>query len=135
MKFHFLFYYIFVLFAFSAKSQPLKKETAMALMTKSGCMVCHAIDKTKIGPSYEEVSARYASPTEEVKAYLKGQSANDYLFSKVRKGTKVGVNKNWIKSKEGRPYGMMTPNPVGRLSDSDLKALLAFILSLTPAAK
>jgi len=135
MKFRFLFCCFFSLFAFSAKSQPVKKDTAMALMTKSGCMVCHALDKTKIGPSYEEVSARYASPTDEVKAYLKGISPYEYLFAKVRKGTKVGVNKNWIKSKEGRPYGMMTPNPVARISDADLKSLLDFILSLSPATK
>lgn len=135
MKVHYLFLAAIVFSAFSAQSEVLKQDAAVALMTKSGCMVCHAIDKTKIGPAYVEISARYAIPAADVKAYLKGQAAADYLFAKVRSGTKQGVNRNWVKSKEGRPYGMMTPNTPSRISDADLKALLAFILSLSSAPK
>ncbi len=120
--------------AASAYSQTLTSQKATELMTKSGCMVCHAIDKTKIGPSYQDVALHYAVPSAEVKAYLKGKSAADYLFEKVRIGTKPGLNKNWVKSKEGRAYGMMTPNPAGRISDENLKALIAFILAV-PVAK
>lgn len=135
MKFQYLLIAAILFLTFSARSEVLKQEAAVALMAKSGCMVCHAIDKTKIGPSYQDVSARYAIPAADVKAYLKGQSAADYLFAKVRSGTKQGVNRNWVKSKEGRPYGMMTPNTVSRVSDADLKALVAFILSIPSAAK
>lgn len=107
----------------------LDKEGATRLMTKSGCMTCHSIDSTKIGPAYKDVGARYAAPDAATLAYLKGEKPFDYLMKKVRSGTKMGVNKNWIKSKEGKAYGLMTPNPVTRISDADLKDLLTFILS------
>lgn len=108
----------------------LTKDTASKLMTKSGCMTCHSIDSTKIGPAYKDVSARYNNLTPETLAYLKGEKPFDYLMKKVRTGTKIGVNKNWIKSKEGKAYGLMTPNPVSRISDADLKDLVTFILTL-----
>lgn len=107
----------------------LTTETANKMMMKSGCMTCHSIDKTKIGPSYKDVGARYAAPDATTLAYLKGEKPMDYLLKKIRTGTKMGVNKNWIKSKEGKAYGMMTPNPVTRISDADLKDLVTYILS------
>lgn len=119
-----------ILISFSTFSATLDKEGATRLMTKSGCMTCHSIDSTKIGPSYKDVGARYAAPDAATLAYLKGEKPFDYLMKKVRSGTKMGVNKNWIKSKEGKAYGLMTPNPVTRISDADLKDLLTFILSL-----
>lgn len=107
----------------------LTKDAANKIMMKSGCMTCHSIDTTKIGPAYKDVGARYTTPSAETLAYLKGESPLDYLVKKVRTGTKMGVNKNWIKSKEGKTYGMMTPNPVTRISDADLKDLLTYILA------
>lgn len=108
----------------------LNSETATKLMTKSGCMTCHSLDTTKIGPSYKDVANRYNSLSPETLAYLKGEKPFDYLIKKVRSGTKIGVNKNWMKSKEGKTYGMMTPNPASRISDADLKDLVTYILSL-----
>ncbi|MCK6593933.1 MAG: c-type cytochrome [Bacteriovoracaceae bacterium] len=108
----------------------LTSDTANKLMTKSGCMTCHSQDTTKIGPSYKEVSNRYNNLTPETLAYLKGEKPFDYLMKKVRTGTKIGVNKNWMKSKEGKTYGMMTPNPPTRISDADLKDLITYILAL-----
>ncbi len=121
-----------VLIAFTAKgnAEVLTQDVALKLMMKSGCAACHNVEKTLVGPAYKEVGARYANPSAEVKAYLKGQKPEAYLFTKVRTGTKVGINKNWIKSKEGRSYGMMTPNPAGRISDENLKSMVEFILSL-----
>lgn len=107
----------------------LTKDTANKMMMKSGCMTCHSIDNTKIGPAYKDVGARYAAPDAATLAYLKGEKPLDYLMKKVRTGTKIGVNKNWVKSKEGKVYGMMTPNPATRISDADLKDLLTFILA------
>lgn len=118
------------LFALNTNAATLNSESATRLMTKSGCMTCHSIDNTKIGPAYKDVGARYANPDAETKAYLKGEKPLDYLMKKVRTGSKPGVNKNWIKSKEGKAYGLMTPNPVSRISDADLKDLITFILSL-----
>lgn len=108
----------------------LNSDTAMKMMTKSGCATCHAFDKTKIGPAYKDVAARYSNLSPETLAYLKGEKPFDYLMKKVRTGTKIGVNKNWIKSPEGKAYGMMTPNPVSKISDADLKDLITFILTV-----
>lgn len=118
-----------LLISSTAFAETYNKDTAAKLMTKSGCMTCHSLETTKIGPSYKDVSGRYASLSPETKAYLKGEAPIDYLMKKVRTGTKVGVNKNWIKSKEGKTYGMMIPNPVSRISDANLKDLLTFILA------
>ena len=108
----------------------LNKDAVNKLMMKSGCMTCHSIDKTKIGPSYSDIGARYANPDAETKAYLKGEAPLDFLMKKVRVGTKPNLNKHWIKSKEGKTYGLMTPNPVTRISDANLKDLITYILSL-----
>lgn len=108
----------------------LNEATANALMTKSGCMTCHTQKTTKIGPSYVDVSERYNNLTPETTAYLNGQAPADYLFQKVRTGTKIGKNKNWIVSKEGKKYGMMTPNKDSRISDADLKDLISYILTI-----
>lgn len=116
--------------ATASHAATLNTETANKLMTKSGCMTCHSQDTTKIGPSYKDVSNRYNNLTPETLAYLKGEKPFDYLIKKVRTGTKIGVNKNWMKSKEGKTYGMMTPNPASRISDADLKDLITYILSL-----
>ena len=99
-------------------------------MQTSGCAACHAIDKTLIGPAYKDVAKRYKNPDAATLAYLKGQTAKDYLKVKVRTGSKPGINKNWTKSPEGKVYGMMTPNPVNRISDEKLAAMIDFILSL-----
>jgi cytochrome c len=113
----------------TARAATLTKETANKMMMKSGCITCHSIDNNKIGPAYKEIGARYATPNAETLAYLKGEKPLDYLMKKVRTGTKVGINKNWIKSKEGKNFGMMTPHPVSRISDADLKDLVTFILT------
>lgn len=114
----------------SIQAATLTSDTANKLMTKSGCMTCHSQDTTKIGPAYKDVAHRYNNLTPETLAYLKGEKPFDYLMKKVRTGTKIGVNKNWVKSKEGKTYGMMTPNPASRISDADLKDLITYILSL-----
>lgn len=124
------FFLFAILISFSTATFALDKDSANKLMMKSGCMTCHSQDSTKIGPSYKDVGARYAAPDAATLAYLKGEKPLDYLMKKIRTGTKMGVNKNWIKSKEGKAYGMMTPNPVSRISDADLKELVTYILTL-----
>lgn len=118
----------------TAHAQGLTKEEAQALFGKSGCLACHNIDKDVIGPAYVKVSARYANPDEATKAYLKGAAPIDYLLIKVRKGSIAGGGKNWIKNDKGAPYGVMTPNPITKVSDEDLKKLVTFILGLNASA-
>lgn len=120
----------FILATLNVSQAALTPDAASKLMTKSGCMTCHSIDKDKIGPAYKLVAARYANPSPEVLAYLKGEKPLDYLIKKVRSGTKPALNKNWLKNAAGKPYGLMTPNPASKINDTDLKDLLTYILSL-----
>lgn len=78
------------------------------ILTKAGCLACHAKDKKVVGPSYKDVAAKY-----------KGQDVSAKLMEKVRKGGS-GV------------YGPipMPPNPVAKISDADLKTVVDYILKL-----
>ena len=75
-------------------------------MTKAGCLACHGMDKKIVGPAYKDVAAKY-----------KGQDVAATLMQKVRTGGK-GV------------YGPIPMPPTGpdKISDSDLKAAIEFIL-------
>lgn len=114
-------------FNFSAFS--LDDAAAMKILKSGRCTTCHDLKRDKIGPSYINVAKRYANPDKKTKAYLKGQSARDYLIHKVRVGTKKH-NKNWIKSAKGRRFGIMSKNSPSKISDKDLKAVIEYILSL-----
>lgn len=78
------------------------------ILTKSGCLACHTKDKKLVGPSYKDVAAKY-----------KGQDASAKVMEKVRKGGS-GV------------FGPipMSPNPVAKISDADLKTVVDYILKL-----
>jgi cytochrome c551/c552 len=67
----------------------LTKDAANKIMMKSGCMTCHSIDTTKIGPAYKDVGARYATP-----------SAANFSLPKRRKtsGLSREKNKNWYQN-------------------------------------
>ena len=75
-------------------------------MNKAGCMACHAKDKKMVGPSFQQIAAKY-----------KGQDAKAALIKKVREGGK-GV------------FGPipMAPNPPDKISDADLGAAVDWIL-------
>lgn len=78
-------------------------------MKKAGCLACHADDKKIVGPSYKDVAKKYAGQPDAVAK----------LTEKVRKGGS-GV---W------GPVPM-SPNPVSKISDADLKVAVEYILSL-----
>lgn len=50
-----------VMFGFSANvlAADINVDAAMALAKKNDCFKCHAIEKTKKGPSYKKVAAKY----------------------------------------------------------------------------
>jgi cytochrome c len=79
------------------------------LMRRGGCVGCHAIADTLIGPAYRDVANRYRN---QPKAF-------DQLFGKVREGGKG----NWGNVP-------MPPNGEDKLSDEDLRKLLQWILAL-----
>lgn len=77
------------------------------LATQAGCAVCHAADKRLLGSSWKEVAARY-----------KGQAdAPARLAAVVRKGGQG----TWGKVP-------MAPVDSTKVSDADLKTLLAWVL-------
>lgn len=76
----------------------------MDLAKAKNCTSCHAVDKKLVGPSYQEVSAKY-----------KGQAdAEAKLIDKVKKGG-VGV------------YGQI-PMPPNQVTDAEAKTLVQWIL-------
>jgi cytochrome c len=97
-----------LLVAGAASAQALDDKKANDLMVKSGCNACHSVDKKGVGPSYKDV-AKKEKPK---------PNAAEAMFAKVRKG---GAGE----------YGQvpMPPNTPDKISDADLKALIAWILT------
>lgn len=84
----------------------LPVQASEALAEDNNCLSCHSIDDKVIGPAFKDVAAKY-----------KGQkNAAAMLADKVRKGGS-GV---WGPVK-------MPANP--KISDKDLKAIIAWILA------
>jgi cytochrome c len=80
-----------------------------AIAKSAGCNVCHAMDKKMLGPSYKDIAAKYKGDA----------AAPEKLAASVRNGSK-GV---WGPA-------AMPATPPGKLSDSDLKAVIGWILKL-----
>jgi cytochrome c len=108
MNFKAMFVAVALAVAGGTSAQTLDAKQAQALMKKAGCDVCHSVDKKGVGPSYKEVAKKNKGKTD----------AASVAFVKVRKGG-AGV------------YGQvaMPPNPPEKISDADLKALVAWILT------
>ena len=85
----------------------LDNAAAEALMKKDGCAACHAVDKKIIGPSYQEVAAKY-----------KGDAG---AAAKLAKKVKEGGSGVW---------GPVPMPPNATVPDADIKALVAYILAL-----
>jgi len=76
------------------------------LATKNACTACHAVDKKLVGPSYQEVAAKY-----------KGNAkAEAILVEKVKKGG-VGT------------WGQVPMPPNANLKDPDAATLVKWILA------
>jgi cytochrome c len=78
-------------------------------MNKAGCVACHAKDKKLVGPSFQDIAAKY-----------KGQDVTAKLMEKVRKGG-------------SGTFGPvpMAPNPPDKINDADLKSAIELILKTT----
>lgn len=48
-----------VAFLISSPAQALDEDAAKALAKSNDCFKCHAVDKTKKGPSYKKIAAKY----------------------------------------------------------------------------
>jgi len=77
-----------------------------ALAKEKKCGTCHAVDKTKVGPSYKNIAAKYA-----------GQAgAADKLAGVIAKGGSGS-------------FGSTPMPPTAGISDADAKKLAAWILA------
>lgn len=77
------------------------------LAVKKNCLACHYVDKRKYGPSFQQVSEKYADQ----------KGAADKLARKIRRGG-TGV---WGED-------VMPPQP--QVSAAEARALAAYVLSL-----
>jgi len=93
--------------AASKPGAPLDMTTGPAMMQKDGCGACHAVDKKIVGPSYQDVAAKYKSD----------KDAPAKLAQKVKTGG-AGI------------WGQVPMQPNAAISDDDIKALVAWILTL-----
>jgi cytochrome c len=91
----------------NAEAASLDMAAAEAMMKKDGCAACHAVDKKIIGPSYQEVAAKYKGD----------KDAPAKLAKKVKEGGS-GV------------WGQVPMPPNATTSDADVKALVDWILTL-----
>ncbi len=55
---------LFAALAYSGAAAAFDEEAAKALAKKNDCFKCHAIDKTKKGPSYKKIAAKYRGKPE-----------------------------------------------------------------------
>ena len=77
-----------------------------ALAKKYTCLTCHAVDKKVIGPSYQDVAAKY-----------KGDAgAEAKLIAKVKNGGSGA-------------WGQIPMPPNATVPDADIKALVKWVLS------
>ena len=83
------------------------RSRRMRQWTKAGCMACHTKDKKLVGPSLQEIAAKY-----------KGQ---DVVPTLMQKGAR--------RRRQGN-FGPipMAPNPPDKINDADLKEAVEYIL-------
>ena len=100
-------FFMAALFVAHAADAALDNASAQAMMQKSGCAACHAIDKKVVGPAYQDVAVKYKGD----------KDALAKLSDKVKKGG-VGV------------WGEVPMPPNVQVSDADIKDLVGWILTL-----
>ena len=88
-------------------SGPLDLKSAEAMMQRDGCAACHAVDKKLLGPSYQDVAAKYRGDKD--------------ALSKLTQKVKAGGSGVW---------GAVPMPPNAQVSDADISALVSWILTL-----
>jgi len=97
----------------NAELDALKADPTKWMQSKGYiCMSCHQVEVKVLGPSYKEVAAKYQGE----------ETAAATLKEKIKDG---GVG-NWGQIP-------MPPNP--NVTDEDLDTIIAWIMSLAPAAE
>jgi len=93
--------------ATASASGLLDMAAGQALMQKDGCGACHALDKKIVGPAYQDVAAKY-----------KGDAG---AVAKLTQKVKAGGAGVW---------GPVPMPPNAQVADSDITALVSWILAL-----
>lgn len=88
-----------------------------ALAKAKGCLACHTVDKKLIGPTYKEISQRYAGQKD-------GESR---LITTIMKGTPVPAGVGW--QKEGKATLPFMP-PNAAVKPEEATKLAKWILGL-----
>jgi cytochrome c5 len=91
----------------AAAGAPLDTASGTAMMQKDGCSACHAVDKKIVGPSYEDVAAKYKGD----------KDAAAKLVQKVKAGGS-GV------------WGQVPMPANAQVPEADIKALVSWVLAL-----
>jgi len=96
------------MFAVGAARAALDDAAAADLMKKSGCAMCHTIDKKLVGPAYKDVALK---------------RKND--------GDAAGKLEKTIRAGSTGTYGSipMPPNAPEKISDPELHSLVEWILT------
>jgi len=94
---------------FAASAGAVDADAAKALAKKSKCTTCHAVDKKKDGPSYEEVAKKYKGDA----------AAADKLYKHLTTNPKIKV--------DGKEETHESPKTK---DEAEIKNLVAWILSL-----
>lgn len=93
----------------AARSQAPAAAAAEALLRKSGCYKCHAVEAKKDGPSYKEVAAKYKGKpdaeqkvrthvTTNPKVKVDGQE-EEHASLKTKNDAEIGNVVRWILSR------------------------------------
>lgn len=80
---------------------------SLALAKKSGCLICHAVDRKIVGPAWKEVAAKYRGDA----------GAEARLMDKVAKGGSGA-------------WGAVQMPAQSKVSETDRRSLVRFVLSL-----
>jgi cytochrome c len=91
-----------------AQAQAVDADAAQALIKKSDCGKCHAVDKKKDGPSYKETAAK-----------LKGKAgAEDEVYKHLTTSPKIKIDGKEEEHKK-----------VGSTNEAEVRNLVRYILS------
>nr|WP_258002284.1 c-type cytochrome [Burkholderia sp. WAC0059] len=82
----------------------------LAIARTNACMGCHAVDRKLVGPSFQQIAARYKS----------NPGAPAYLAQKVRNGSS-GV------------WGVIPMPAHPQMSDADIHTVVAWVLAGAPS--
>jgi cytochrome c len=79
------------------------------ILSKNGCLACHAVDKKVLGPAYNEIAAKHKSDP----------NAAALLTKHIREGS-TGV------------WGPIPMPPHPNMSDEDIKTVVEWVLAGAP---